>query len=134
MPFTGVSAKDFKLEFVRLAGVEGANRRELCRRFGISASLGYRLLSRYAAQGEGGLQERSRRPQGSPRTTSDVIEAAVMAVRAAHPAWGGRKIAVSFDATLLAALPRSSSALAPTIRKPSMTASISSRSSVNGGR
>ena len=52
MPFTGVSAMDFKLEFVRLALAEGANRRELCRRFGISASLGYRLLSRYASQGE----------------------------------------------------------------------------------
>ncbi len=34
MPFTGVSAMDRKLEFVRLARVEGANRRELCRRFG----------------------------------------------------------------------------------------------------
>ena len=43
---------DFKLEFVRLALAEGANRRELCRRFGISATLGYRLLSRYAAQGD----------------------------------------------------------------------------------
>lgn len=93
MPFTGVSAMDFKLEFVRLASAEGANRREMCRRFGISPSLGYRLLSRYAAQGEAGLLERSRRPHGSPRTTSDAIEAAVMAVRADHPVWGGRKIA-----------------------------------------
>lgn len=93
MPFTGVSAMDCKLEFVRLAGADGANRRELCRRFGISATLGYRLLSRYAVQGEAGLLERSRRPHASPRTTPDPIEAAVMAVRADHPAWGGRKIA-----------------------------------------
>jgi transposase InsO family protein len=84
---------DLKLEFVALALAEGANRRELFRRFGISATLGYRLLSRYAAQGEAGLEARSRRPRGSPRTTSDEIEAAVMAVRSEHPAWGGRKIA-----------------------------------------
>ncbi len=93
MPFTGVSAMDLKLEFVSLASAEGANRRELCRRFGISATLGYRLLERYAAQGVAGLLERSRRPHASPRTTSDQIEAAVMAVRADHPVWGGRKIA-----------------------------------------
>ncbi|CAN5459288.1 hypothetical protein BH10PSE4_BH10PSE4_29150 [soil metagenome] len=43
MPFTGVSAMDFKLELVRLASAEGADRQELCRRFGISPSLGYRL-------------------------------------------------------------------------------------------
>jgi transposase InsO family protein len=84
---------DLKLEFVRLALAQGANRRELCRRFGISATLGYRLLSRYAAQGDGGLAEQSRRPHDCPRTTPAPIEAAVMAVRAEHPAWGGRKIA-----------------------------------------
>lgn len=93
MPFTGVSAMDCKLEFVRLAQAEGVNRRELCRRFGVSPTLGYRLLSRYAAQGESGLAELSRRPRGSPRTTPAAIEAAVMAVRTEHPAWGGRKIA-----------------------------------------
>jgi transposase InsO family protein len=93
MPFTGVSAMDFKLEFVRLALAQDANRRELCRRFGISPTLGYRLLSRYAAQGDAGLVEQSRRPRASPRATPDAVEAAVMAVRAEHPAWGGRKIA-----------------------------------------
>ncbi|HET9067760.1 MAG TPA: IS481 family transposase, partial [Amaricoccus sp.] len=36
MPFSGVSAMDRKREFVELAGVEGANVRELCRRFGVS--------------------------------------------------------------------------------------------------
>jgi transposase InsO family protein len=93
MPFTGVSAMDRKGEFVRLALAEGANRRELCRRFGVSATLGYRLLARYRAEGEAGLAERSRRPQSSPRTTPMGVEAAVLAVRAEHPAWGGRKIA-----------------------------------------
>ena len=93
MPFTGVSAMDRRLEFVKLALAEGSNRRELCRRFGVSATLGYRLLSGYLAQGEAGLAERSRRPAVSPSRTAEAIEAAALAVRAAHPAWGGRKIA-----------------------------------------
>ena len=93
MPFTGVSAMDRKKEFVRLALADDVNRRELCRRFGVSATLGYRLLARYLAEGEDGLQERSRRPLSSPGVTSSDMEAAVLQVRAAHPAWGGRKIA-----------------------------------------
>jgi transposase InsO family protein len=92
MPFTGVSAMDRKKEFVRLALAEGATRRELCRRFGVSPSLGYRLLARYRVEGDEGLVERSRRPLSSPSRTDDEIEAAVMVVRAEHPAWGGRKI------------------------------------------
>ena len=40
-------------EFVCLASQEGANRRELCRRFGISPQTAYKWLARYAAAGEG---------------------------------------------------------------------------------
>lgn len=103
MPFTGVSAMDRKREFVGLALVEGTNRRELCRRYGVSPSLGYRLLARYLAEGEAGLEERSRRPLSSPLTTPGAVEEAVLEVRAAHPAWGGRKIAAVLRARGLAA-------------------------------
>lgn len=41
----------------------------------------------------GGLQELPRRPQTSPLRSVAAIEEAVLAVRAKHPAWGGRKIA-----------------------------------------
>ena len=92
MPFTGVSVMDRKREFVRLALAEGANMRELCRRFGVSPTLGYRLLKRYREVGEAGLEARSRRPLRSPRRTSPEVEAAALAIRSAHPAWGGRKI------------------------------------------
>ena len=93
MPFTGVSAMDRKREFVGLALADGANVREVCRRFGVSANLGYRLLRRYRADGDAGLVERSRRPISSPRRTDEAVEAAVLAVRTEHPVWGGRKIA-----------------------------------------
>jgi transposase InsO family protein len=66
---------------------------ELCRRFGVSRSNGYKWLSRHEAEGVAGLLERSRRPHRSPGRTSLELEARVLEVRAAHPAWGGRKIA-----------------------------------------
>jgi transposase InsO family protein len=103
MPFTGVTAMDRKREFVRLALVEGANRRLLFRRFGVSPTLGYRLLARYGAEGEAGLEARSRRPLSSPGRTPAVVEAAVLEVRAEHPAWGGRKIAAVLKRRGLAA-------------------------------
>lgn len=103
MAFTGLSAMDQKREFVRLALAEGANRSALCERFGVSRTLGYRLLARYEAQGEAGLEERSRRPLSSPRRTSEAVEAAALAERSAHPAWGGRKIAKRLERQGLAA-------------------------------
>ena len=93
MPFREVSVMDRKREFVVFAAAEGANVRELCRRFGISPTTGYELLERYRGRGMAGLVEQSRRPKTSPRRTSAAIEARVIAVRdRSNNVWGGRKI------------------------------------------
>jgi transposase InsO family protein len=84
---------DERLEFVRLLDLGDLGMAELCRRFGISRDTGYRLLSRWRAEGVLGLADRSRRPLASPRRTSVALEQAVLELRAAHPAWGGRKLA-----------------------------------------
>jgi transposase-like protein len=60
------SAMDQREEFVKLALQPRANRAELSRRFGIARSNGYKWLTRYLAEGRGGLAERSRRPQDRP--------------------------------------------------------------------
>jgi transposase InsO family protein len=93
MPWQPRDLMDTKREFVELALQEGANRRELCRRFGISPKTGYALLKRFAAQGDAAYTPRSRRPLSSPMRTCTQIEQAVVALRQQHPAWGGRKIA-----------------------------------------
>lgn len=93
MPFTGVSAMDLKREFMELFLSEETNRSQLCERFGVSRTLAYRIHDRFVAEGVVGLAPRSRRPRGSPYSTPAQIEAAVLSVRAEHPAWGGRKIA-----------------------------------------
>jgi putative transposase len=92
MPWREVSVMGERREFVRLALQEGANRRELCRRFGISPEIGYKWLSRWYG-GDGDLLDRSRRPHASPARSEPAIEAEVLAIRDAHPAWGARKIA-----------------------------------------
>jgi transposase InsO family protein len=91
MPWREVSVMDERREFIVLATAEGANRSELCRRFGISRQTGYKWLSRRAA-GDEELADRSRRPHTSPGRSSAADEARVVAVRDAHPAWGARKI------------------------------------------
>jgi transposase InsO family protein len=92
MPWREVSVMEQRREFVQLALQEGVNRRELCRRFGISATVAYKWLDRFAS-GDAELADRSRRPHGSPARSGAAIEAAVLAVRDAHPVWGARKIA-----------------------------------------
>jgi transposase InsO family protein len=91
MPWREVSIMEQRREFVRLATAAGANRRELCRRFGIHPSTGYKWLGRGAS--ERGLGDRSRRPHASPRRTAGAIEDRILALRDAHPAWGSRKLA-----------------------------------------
>ena len=92
MPFREVSRMDEKVEFIRLALAEGANVRALCRGFGISPTTGYKWLSRHALLGRAGLDDLSRRPHVSPARCADGVEEEVLAVRRAHPVWGGRKI------------------------------------------
>jgi transposase InsO family protein len=96
MPWREVSIMDQRREFVRLAMQEGANRRELCRRFGIHPDTGYKWVGRWAA-GDRELADRSRRPHTSPRRSAAAIEELVLGVRDAHPAWGARKIARCLD-------------------------------------
>jgi transposase InsO family protein len=97
MPWREVSAMEERRAFVRLAMLEGSNRRELCRRFGISPDVGYKWLAR-AALGDEALADRSRRPRESPGRCSEAIEAAVLAARQAHPAWGARKLKAWLEA------------------------------------
>ena len=92
MPWREESIVSQRLEFVILASHEGANVRELCRRFGISAPTGYKWLLRHRGGGEAALHNVSRRPRSSPKRSDAAIEAAVLKVRDQHPAWGARKI------------------------------------------
>jgi transposase InsO family protein len=95
------SEMEAKKEFVELAGQADVNMRELCRRFRISPTAGYRLVARYEAARSQGLRGRdldkvlgpqSRRPHHSPSRTDAGTETIVLAMRD-ETHWGGRKIA-----------------------------------------
>lgn len=92
MPWNTRDAMSLKEEFIALALQPDSNRRELCRRFGISPQTAYKWLKRYEQSGRDGLHEKSRRPLNSPKRTPPALETEVVALRQAHPAWGGRKI------------------------------------------
>jgi transposase len=142
MPWSEKSIVSQRGEFVMLFGQEGVNRRELCRRFGISPTIGYRLLARYRQEGKAGLADRSRRPRRSPARIPEGMEGMVLAVRHEHPAWGGRKIrrrlqdlghpGVASSSTITAVLHRNDRidrgleppAYGPRPRQPSMVAAF----------
>ena len=85
MTWQARSLMDVKREFVELALQQGANRRELCRRFGISPKTGYALLKRHASEGTACLVARYSRPRNSPTRTAAPLEQAAVALRRQHP-------------------------------------------------
>jgi len=90
MPWAEVTRVSLREEFVQLAMQPNVNRRELCRRFGISPKTGYKWLARYSAAGASGLHDRSRRPHHSPARTSDeVAERVIELGRESRNSWGG---------------------------------------------
>jgi transposase InsO family protein len=80
------------MEFVVAASREEKSFKELCEEFQISCRTGYTWWNRYKTEGLSGMQERSRRPQHSPRRTPEEIEQRVVELRQERPDWGARKV------------------------------------------
>ncbi|QEH35027.1 Integrase core domain protein [Aquisphaera giovannonii] len=108
MPWKDVSLMSQRLEFVALAAAEGANVRELCRRFAISPKTAYKWIARHRDGGDDALADRPRRPASSPARCPGDLEAAVLRLRDDHPAWGGRKLRARLAAMGMAAVPAAS--------------------------
>lgn len=92
MPWPVKDLFSVRLDFVNLAQQPDVNMRQLCRRFGISPTIGYKWLQRFAEGGADALEDRSRRPQCSPYQTEPAVEALLIELRRKHPAWGARKL------------------------------------------
>jgi len=87
------------IEEQRMRFVIAANRKEkpflrLCQEFAISRPTGYRWWQRYRAGGYRAVEEKSRRPHGSPDRTATKIEQRVVLLRQQRPDWGARKLQV----------------------------------------
>lgn len=98
MAWKEVSTVYLRKEFVSLANQERANVRELCHRFQISPTTGYKWLQRYRNDAQESFQDRSRRPHHWPLRCEAKMEQQALAVREQHPAWGARKIRARLQA------------------------------------
>ena len=92
MPWKELSEMDAKMGFVAdcLRGEEPMT--VLCERHGISRQTGYLWKRRYALEGPGGLEERSRAPHRLAHSTAAEIVEQLIALREKHPYWGARKL------------------------------------------
>lgn len=92
MPWKVSTAMSLKEEFVNNV-LEGKQTfKSICVAFGISRTLGYKLLKKYEREGVKGLEARSKVPLLSPNKTAKIIEDSILEVRLTHPTWGARKI------------------------------------------
>lgn len=86
---------------------------------------GAQVIKRHRAEGPSGLCDRSRRPLSSPLWCGDEIERLVLSVRAAHPAWGARKLRARLLALGHASVPAASTITAILHRHGLITAEAS---------
>lgn len=93
MPWQERSVMSLRTDMVRAVLEEGKSVSEVCRQYEISRKTAYKWLKRFMEGGTAALADRSRRPLHSPTRTGGAVERAVLSVRSAHKAWGGRKIA-----------------------------------------
>ena len=92
MPWKSVKPMEEKIRFIGDYLSRVFNFTELCERYGISRKTGYKWVDRYTEGGAKGLDDRSRRPEDSPRRTPIHIEKTILEVRQKHPSWGAKKI------------------------------------------
>src|ERR1041384_7531926 len=91
MGWKEVSIMSRRREFVKLARQEGANVRELCRRYEISPTTAYKWIGRGSDPTET-YGDRSRRPLHCPHRTEESTERKILSIRDAHPVWNARKV------------------------------------------
>ena len=85
--------------------VDGVTVTEVALRVGVSRQTIHAWLRRYGNGGIGDLAGRSSRPHRCPHETPAELEAAIVMMRQAHPAWGPRRILIELDRAKVDPLP-----------------------------
>ena len=91
MPWKKSEPMNSKIEFV-LKAMGGGNFRALCAEYGIAPKRGYKWKERFIESGLEGMEEKSRRPRGSPEALSEEEICEMIRLKQRHPRWGPRKI------------------------------------------
>ena len=91
MPWKDIRPVDDRVRFIAAVKEDPrGNFAELCRRFGIHRSKGYKWLQRYNAEGPAGLEDRKPVARSCPHKTPVEVIDRVVAIRKEHP-WDGPK-------------------------------------------
>jgi transposase InsO family protein len=96
MPWKETCVADERRAFIEefLAGQETV--KELCKKYGISEKTGHKWKNRFMEKGICGLSDESRAPQSSPSQLDEDTVIRLLSIRAAHPTWGPKKMAVLY--------------------------------------
>ena len=97
MPWKETDAMKEKRTFIDAMLRQSKPFRELCREYGISEKTGYKWRKRFLEQGYAGLEDESRAPQKHPNSIDGDTAAELIALRLAHPSWGGKKLLVLWE-------------------------------------
>lgn len=92
MPWKGVmTVSELRIAFVHRVLGQAEPVAHACRRFGISRKTGYKWLARFRQEPDAPLQDRSRRPNRSPRRTPQPLADRIVALRDRYH-WGAAKL------------------------------------------
>jgi transposase len=92
MAWNKVNEMEERMKFVMESLEDNPNISELCRKYNISRSVGYKLLKRYELEGIEGLLPKSKRPKSCSFEIPNWMICEVIKEREAHSTWGGEKI------------------------------------------
>ena len=96
MPWLTLTSMSQRFEFVQavLRRRDGQSIKSLCAQFGVQEKTGHKWLGRYATGGPDALADRSHAPVVPAHRVPAELQAAICALREAHPTWGARKLRV----------------------------------------
>lgn len=97
--FKEISKMEQRYDAVLMVIKDGYSVSEVARKVKVSRQTLYKWLADYEAGGLEGLGERSHRPHHVPHQLDGAREAAIIAMRLAHPRWGPVRIAHELKAT-----------------------------------
>src|SRR5262245_6619696 len=92
MPWKRSSKEEQRFDLVRQMLRGKVQVSVLCREFGVSRQTAYKWKQRYRSYRLRGLEDRSRRPQGSPQQISAQWQRRIKAARLRNETWGARKL------------------------------------------
>src|SRR6476646_1793150 len=91
MPWREHRTMDLRNQSVLAATSPGANISELCREHGVSRGNGYKWIRRFRAEGQAGLDDKSRRPKKISGIDGEVV-LRIIELRRRYPKWGAKKL------------------------------------------